>query len=649
MAYFPLNSTRNGSACGVSEVNISGKIYSLVGILCLSALIIGATALYAVTEYSAQLAEYKLVSDRVYLGERLNRYVTAVVMESRGIYGAKDTEGAKKFADGLVENLGEMDKVLAAWTPLVAAEQKATFDTLLARSAEFKTFRTETARLGTQENPAAANKQGNNDDNRANRKAFQKEIDAMVEVDQTNLTNVRDGLEAFKQHVLMLVALITVVGLTAGAGLGAYIARVHLSNPILRIVRTIREVAEGRFDVEVPFLGRKDEIGQMADAVGVFKENGQAVAEHHARQAEARARNDDMQARMSAVVASAAGGDFSKRIEKDFGDRDLNRVANDVDQLLTTVDAGISEMRAVMANLAENRLTRSMQGTYQGAFAELQSNVNATMTSLKGTIREVLDTSDSINGNISELGSSTNDLSRRTEQQAAALEETSAALQEITGVVRSATQKATEAATMVTDAKQNASQAGLVVGDAISAMWRIEQASQEISQIINVIDEIAFQTNLLALNAGVEAARAGDAGKGFAVVAQEVRELAQRSANAAKDIKALITKSGDEVQSGVKLVQATGSALSEIEGRVFAINNHIHAIADSAKEQATSLNEINQAVNQIDNVTQQNAAMVEETSAATLKLAAEANRLVDLISRFDLGKQSPALAGRRAA
>ena len=631
-------------------MNISGKIYSLVGILCLSALVIGATALYAVNEYSAQLAQYRLVSDRVYLGERLNRFVTAVVMDSRGIYGAKDIESAKKFADGLMENLGEMDKVLAAWTPLVGADQKATFDQLLARSAEFKTFRTETARLGTQESPEAANKQGNNEANRSNRKAFQKEIDAMVDVDQANLADVRGGLEAFKHSVLMLVALITVVGLGAGAGLGAYIARVHLSTPILQIARTIREVADGRFDIEVPFIGRKDEIGQMAEAVGVFKENGQAVAEHQARQAEARARNDDLQARMSAVVAAAAGGDFAKRIEKDFGDRDLNRVANDVDQLLSTVDAGISEMRAVMANLAENRLTRSMQGSYQGAFAELQSNVNGTMNGLKGTIREVLDTSDSINGNISELGSSTNDLSRRTEQQAAALEETSAALQEITGVVRNATQKAQEAAVMVTDAKQNASQAGLVVGDAIAAMGRIEQASQEISQIINVIDEIAFQTNLLALNAGVEAARAGEAGKGFAVVAQEVRELAQRSANAAKDIKALITKSGTEVQSGVKLVQATGSALSEIEGRVFAINSHIHAIADSAKEQATSLNEINQAVNQIDNVTQQNAAMVEETSAATLKLAAEANRLVELIARFDLGTQSPALAaGRRAA
>ena len=630
-------------------MKISGKIYSLVGIMCISSLLIGATALYAVSEYSARLTQYKLASDRAYLGERLNRYVTAVVMEARGIYGAKDVKGAKKFADGLVENLGEMDKVLAAWTPLVASEQKATFDKLLARSDEFKMFRSETARLGTQVDPAAANEQGNNDANRANRKAFQKEIDAVVAEDQAQLTEVETNLAAFKQSIFLLVTTMTAFGLAAGAGFGIYIARSHLSRPILRITDTIRSVAEGRFDIDVPFMGRKDEIGEMAEAVGVFKRNGLAVQQLNEEEAAGRSRADDLRARMGVVVGAAAGGDFSRRIARDFGDANLNRFANDVDQLLASVDAGINEMRAVMAHLAENKLTRSMEGQYQGAFAELQSNVNGTMDSLKLTIREVLSTSDSINGNINELGSSTNDLSKRTEQQAAALEETSAALQEITGVVRSATQKAQEAAKMVTDAKDNAGQAGKVVGDAISAMGRIEQASLEISQIINVIDEIAFQTNLLALNAGVEAARAGDAGKGFAVVAQEVRELAQRSANAAKDIKALITKSGDEVQSGVKLVQATGSALSDIEARVSTINSHIHSIADSAKEQAISLNEINQAVNQIDQVTQQNAAMVEETSAATLKLATEADRLVDLISRFELGEAHYGTAVRRAA
>jgi len=630
-------------------VKISGKIYSLVAVMCLSSLLIGAVALFAVSKYDEKLNEYKLVSERSYYGERLNRYVTATVMEARGIYHAASTDKAKKFADNVTTDLAEMDTVLTKWAPLVDDAQKSAFDAMVSRSGEFKTFRSETARLGVQVSPKAADEQGNNDANRANRKAFQDQIDAIVNTNQAALADVVASIASFKTSIFLIVSLTAALGIAAGAGLGFYIARFHLSGPIQRITDTIRAVAANNFDVSIPFMGKSDEIGDMAKAVGVFRENGLAVVQMGTREAAQRAKNDELQTRMSSVVAAAAAGDFSHRIEKDFGDANLNAVANNVDGLLASVDAGINEMRTVMGNLAEGVLTRTMNGRYNGAFAELQTNVNGTMDSLKGTIREVLHTSDSINGNINELGSSTNDLSRRTEQQAAALQETATALKEITGVVRTATSKANEAATMVTQAKDDAGRAGKVVSQAIDAMGRIEQASQEISQIINVIDEIAFQTNLLALNAGVEAARAGEAGKGFAVVAQEVRELAQRSANAAKDIKALITKSGDEVQTGVKLVQATGSALTEIETRVFSINSHIHAIAHSAGEQATSLNEINLAVNQIDNVTQQNAAMVEETSAATMKLASEADRLVELITRFQVDEKAGGSTRRRAA
>ncbi|MGR9169791.1 methyl-accepting chemotaxis protein [Rhizobium sp. KDH_Rht_773_N] len=628
-------------------MKIRGKINLLVSVMGGVALLIGATALSAMREYNENLTAYEHAAARAYAGERLNRFVTAVVMESRGIYAAKTIEDTPAFAKGLMADLDEIDKVIAGWAPLVPDSQKASFVKLVDRAKEFRTFRTETARLGTQVGPQAANEQGNNDANRANRKAFQAEIDAIVTTDKAELTAVNDEIEDFRSWILMLVLSITGIGIAAGVGMGFYIGTSHLSRPIKKVTHAIKEVADGNFQVEVPYAGRKDEIGEMAAAVAVFKENGLAIQRMNAQEAAMRAKSDDLQSSMSVVVAAAAAGDFSHRINKDYEDESLNQFAGNINTLLSSVDAGVDETRRVIASLAEGDLTQTMRGEFQGAFAELQKNVNSTFVTLQTTMREVRETTEAINGNTNELRNASDDLSKRTEQQAAALEQTSAALDEITAVVHNSTERAQEATVMVSEAKENAGRSGVVVRNAVDAMGRIEQASREISQIINVIDEIAFQTNLLALNAGVEAARAGEAGKGFAVVAQEVRELAQRSATAAKDIKALITKSGDEVQVGVKLVQATGEALAEIETRVIAINDHIHSIATAAKEQSTGLKEVNTAVNQMDQVTQQNAAMVEETSAATHKLSAEADGLVRLIARFKLSNEAPVAVARQ--
>lgn len=615
-------------------MQIRGKINLLVTIMGAVALLIGATALFAMHEYNNKLAAYEDAAERAYAGERLNRFVTAVVMESRGIYASKSTEAAKPFAKGLMSSLDEIDRVITGWKPLVPEAEKPVFEKLIARAAEFRTFRTETARLGTEVGPQAANEQGNNDANRANRKAFQAEIDAVVATDKAELDAVNVAIESFRASVFWLVLAISGVGITAGIGMGFYLGTSHLSQPIKKVTETIRQVANGNFDVDIPFAGRKDEIGAMAAAVAVFKQNGLAVQRMNAQETAMRAKSDDLQSSMSAVVASAAAGDFSRRIEKNYGDENLDHFASNVNELLASVDAGVTETRRVVASLAEGDLTQTMRGSFQGVFAELQLNVNNTFATLQSTMREVRETTAAISTNTNELRAASDDLSKRTEQQAAALEETSAALDEITAVVQNSTQRAHEASVMVAEAKENAAHSGTVVRNAVDAMGRIEEASREISQIINVIDEIAFQTNLLALNAGVEAARAGEAGKGFAVVAQEVRELAQRSATAAKDIKALITKSGDEVQVGVKLVRATGEALSEIESRVLKINDHIHSIATAAREQSTGLNEVNKAVNDMDQVTQRNAAMVEETSAATHKLSGEADGLLRLVSRF---------------
>lgn len=618
-------------------MRIRGRINLLVGLMSLVACTIGGLSIYAVSEFQVRTVGYEKAAERAYKGEALNRLVTAVVMEARGVYAAPDIEKAAPFADGIVKNLDAMEKLIATWTPLVPAEQKAAFDNLSSRFKEFKAFRLETARLAREAGPQAANQQGNNDANRANRKAYQAEIDAVVKNDIAGLETVKAGIDGFVTTTFWLVIIVTGSGILAGAAFGLYIGARQLSAPIRKVSEVMNAVADGNLDADVPYLGRTDEIGEMAAAVEVFKKNGREVRRMNAQETAMRAKSDDLQAGMAVVVDAAAQGDFSRRINKDYGDENLNRFAATINALLTGVDNGVSETSRVIEGLARGDLTEKMDGEFRGVFAELQTNVNETLAKLRETMREVRSSTEGISGNANELRSAADDLSKRTEQQAAALEETSAALDEITAVVRNSTDRAQEASTMVAETKQKTAESANVVRDAVSAMDRIEHASREISQIINVIDEIAFQTNLLALNAGVEAARAGEAGKGFAVVAQEVRELAQRSATAAKDIKALITKSGEEVGRGVSLVQRTGSALGEIETRVLAINEHIHSIATAAREQSTGLHEVNTAINQMDQVTQRNAAMVEETSAATHKLSGEAGHLVTLVSRFKVG------------
>ncbi|MBX9451083.1 MAG: HAMP domain-containing protein [Mesorhizobium sp.] len=615
-------------------MKIGSKIYAIVGLMGLVAVAIGGMAVYTLNEYNARLAALENVSERAYLGERLNRYVTAVVMDARGIYASSSTEQAEQFGKGLYRSLDQMDALLAQWRPLVDAEGLADFNAVVDRSAEFRAFRAETARLGTEVSPAEANIQGNNEQNRANRKAFQAEIDAVVNRDQQILADMKVDLASFQTRMAILIGSVVLVGLAAGAGAAAYIGTAQLSRPIRGLTGTMKMLADGNLEADIPFAGRKDEIGEMAKAVEVFKQNALKVRELNAQEAALQAKSADLQTSIAEVVASAVQGNFDRRITKDYQDADLNRFAASVNELVTSVDTGIAEVRRVVASLAEGDLTQSMNGNFQGAFEELQHNVNSTMQTLRSVLRDVRITSDTIGSNTVELRSAADDLSRRTEQQAASLEETSAALDEITATVRESTDRAQEASRMVDEARRSTEQSTKVVAEAVSAMSRIEQASGEIGQIISLIDEIAFQTNLLALNAGVEAARAGEAGRGFAVVAQEVRELAQRSATAAKDIKDLITKSGEEVSTGVRLVTATGEALDTIQAHVVHINEHVHSIASAAGEQSTGLSEINTAMNQMDQVTQRNAAMVEETTAATHRLSSESASLTQLISHF---------------
>ncbi|SIR27264.1 methyl-accepting chemotaxis protein [Rhizobium sp. RU20A] len=444
----------------------------------------------------------------------------------------------------------------------------------------------------------------------------------------------RRSLQSFSATLSLVMSGLMVALLIGSAVFG----RKVIANPIRRITQSMNRLAGGDLDSEIPFAGRGDEVGDMAQAVQVFRQNALKVRDMNAQEAALQAQNADLQTSIAAVVASAVDGNFKTRIEKQYENPHLNTFAASVNALLVSVDTGIGETQRVVAALADGDLTETMRGSFRGSFEELQSNVDAAMKTLRTVMGEVLATIDMINGGTGELRSAANDLSKRTEQQAASLEETAAALEQITSAVANSTDRSLQAATMVTEARRNTEQSSTVVRQAIEAMERIEQASSGISQIINVIDEIAFQTNLLALNAGVEAARAGEAGKGFAVVAQEVRELAQRSATAAKDIKALIHRSSAEVTSGVALVTQTGSVLDTIQGNVAAIDEQVRSIAGTSREQSTGLQEVNTAVNHMDQATQQNAAMVEEQTAATARLAEETGRLRTLVGRFRIEK-----------
>ena len=321
----------------------------------------------------------------------------------------------------------------------------------------------------------------------------------------------------------------------------------------------------------------------------------------------------------------------------------LEAIAHDQAKVTEDVVASLGD---ALSMLKSGDLTHRLREPFSEAYEPIRHDLNAVMEQLQSIMSRVAASTQGVSAGAEEIGAAADDLSRRTEQQAASLEETAAALDEITATVRRTAEGAKQASKTVRTARTDAEHSGMVVQDAVSAMARIETSARQISQIIGVIDEIAFQTNLLALNAGVEAARAGDAGRGFAVVASEVRALAQRSADAAKEIKSLISASSQEVETGVKLVGDTGQALAGIVGKVLEIAELVDEIAASAQEQAGGLHEVNAAVNQMDTVTQQNAAMVEQSTAASHSLASETLELTRLLSQFNIGASATSGATR---
>jgi methyl-accepting chemotaxis protein len=385
----------------------------------------------------------------------------------------------------------------------------------------------------------------------------------------------------------------TLIAVAASAlvttAMASLLAKKLVCDPYVTTVVRMEGLAAGDLTSPIAFTDFTDCVGRMTRAMEVFRSNGKKL--------------------------EVSGGAQTKVVE-----------------LLGT---GLSR-------LAESDLSHRIEEPFPADYEALRVNYNRAMDSVAEVMAAVSEATSGINNGAGDIRQASDDLSQRTEQQAASLEQTAAAMDEITGTVRETAAGATRANAVVTEARSEAEQSGDVVRRAVDAMSGIERASAEISEIISVIDGIAFQTNLLALNAGVEAARAGDAGKGFAVVASEVRALAQRSADAAKDVKTKIMASSEQVEMGVELVSETGKALQRIIGRIGEISTLVGTIAASAEQQSTGLQQVNTAVSEMDGVTQQNAAMVEEATAAARSLAEEADALARQVSRFTLdGRRAP--------
>jgi methyl-accepting chemotaxis protein len=430
------------------------------------------------------------------------------------------------------------------------------------------------------------------------------------------------GAERQQANTISVGAMLIGIAIAMAAGAALVLT---LKGPIGQITAAMRRLAEGKLDTAISGEGRRDEIGDMARALSVFK--GNAIAK----------------------VEMEAEADRSRRAaeaERLRNERERMDAAQQVEMAVEALAAGLSE-------LSRGHLDTSIAEPFSGNLDRLRQDFNASVAGLRETIVGITGTAGLIQDNGRQMAEAADDLARRTEQQAAALEQTAAAVDEITATVRNSTERTGNAQRIVQDAKRKADMSADIVQNAVSAMDRIKEASDRIGQIIGVIDSIAFQTNLLALNAGVEAARAGEAGKGFAVVAQEVRELAQRSASAAKEIGSLIAASEAEVATGTRFVGETGDALMDIARQIVSLSGEVEMVATAAREQATSLQEINASVNSMDQMTQRNAAMVEETNAATRQLATEADTLMALVERFRTGTEGRAaspghLSGRAA-
>ncbi|MCZ8041971.1 MAG: methyl-accepting chemotaxis protein [Beijerinckiaceae bacterium] len=418
----------------------------------------------------------------------------------------------------------------------------------------------------------------------------------------------------------------------------------RIAKPVVALKSALDVMQAGDFSKPIPAPASPDEIGALSGALEAYRENALSL-EASRRDRELAMLADSQQAanvqrllgEVSVIVSAAQNGDFSGRASVGDVGGPLGDLVSGINEINAVVNGATSEFSDVLQAIAAGDLTHRVDTAYRGRFADLKGAINDTVDRLSSTMKTIQLTSADVGLAAREINMGADDLSKRTEDQASSLEETAATTEELAASVKATAQASRQAAAIATEAMEAAQNGGAIAGQAVDAMARIETASTKIADIIRVIDDIAFQTNLLALNAAVEAARAGDAGKGFAVVASEVRTLAQRSSSAAKDISALISSSNSEVGEGVKLVRQAGEALEQILTASKKVASTIAEISAASGEQASGIDEMSQAVAHLDEMTQQNAALSEQSAASAGSLSGKIAQLNDLVAAFKTG------------
>ena len=633
-----------------SWLKIGPRIYLVIAIMALLTTGIGWMGIFSMDRYETQSNQMSGLADRALISQR----VVASIINTRGltqeIYMAENSDRLKALIAAMNAEIASVEQVMVRWEGMLPPETQKTFIENVKKPLQAY-FANRRAIIATVQSDGveAAREIGRSPAVLKHRDEVIETLRAASERNSKAVDEMNEKLTEFYNLQRPTMLWVTAIGLLGAIVLAVLIVVLTITRPITRITGTMGKLADGDLTVAVDGAQRSDEIGAMAKTVQVFKDNMVARAEAEqqieAQRQQQAAEREARETRERAAIAEIsdlcdqiAAGDLQRRLNESDKDGFLLTMSQKLNGLAGMLQAMTGELATITTALADGDVTKHVSGNYAGVFGTLKDSVNRMADTLKDFAGRLRNASSAVRDASGEISAGSLDLAQRTESQAASIEETAASMHEITATVKQNADNAQAANQLAGAARVTAEKGGRIVTDAVTAMNGIEQSAQKISDIVGLIDEIAFQTNLLALNASVEAARAGEAGKGFAVVAQEVRALAQRSASASKDIKGLIQESNAQVRSGAGLVQQTGTSLDEIVNAVKKVADIVAEIAAASREQATGLDQINTAVASMDETTQRNGALVEETSAAAQALSGQAHELNELVGFFRTGE-----------